>query len=395
MKIGIISHSPLWTTGFGVTCNQLAQGLINSGHTVCCLAIGEGENVLEGHTFKIYQVDWPKAHSGLVALINDERPDVILINFDINATSYFINFCKTAGWQGKVFAHIVMDGFPVYENLLHTMRGIDGIIVPTKKSKQYLKANGIKKVYYATHGVDRNEFISLVNKKHIRSKLGIKKDLTRFFIIGVFAKNEERKQLPKILLALHHLVFKLKQKNILLYLHTQTKPAINKGWDLEFIVSHLNLNAHVIFTAKKFEQDRGIDKYSGFGSSSHDQKQLNYIERINMCDLIVNIPFSGGFELCNIEAQACGVPLITINDSGNIKEVVGESAVLIEPAMKSIWGNGAWICLINELELADKILEIKNNDVLRQSVIEKGFANSKKFSWDKLIKLTHKIITEN
>jgi glycosyltransferase involved in cell wall biosynthesis len=170
----------------------------------------------------------------------------------------------------------------------------------------------------------------------------------------VFAKNEERKQIPKILLALHYLVYNLKQTNILLYLHTQAKPDLNKGWDLENIVTRLKLTKFVIFTAISFKQDKGIE-----GGVAGQADQLSYIERINTCDVIVNIPFSGGFELCNIEAQACGIPLITINDDGNIKEVVGDSALLVSPAMKNIWGNGAEIFMVNEIELAQYILNVK------------------------------------
>src|SRR6202008_3814413 len=96
----------------------------------------------------------------------------------------------------------------------------DGVIVPTQETKKYLKSTGLKNVHYAPHGVDTCEFFP-IDKSTIRKKLNlnIKKD----FIIGVFGKNDERKQIPKVLLALHHLVHNLKQKNIYLYLHSETQ----------------------------------------------------------------------------------------------------------------------------------------------------------------------------
>jgi glycosyltransferase involved in cell wall biosynthesis len=205
-------------------------------------------------------------------------------------------------------------------------------------------------------------------------------------LIGVFAKNEERKQIHKILLALKYLISS-GEKNIRLYLHTQAKPDLNRGWDLEFLVYELKLTKYVIFTSKSFSQDKGIPQRSTTNSD-----QLHYVERINMCDLIVNIPFSGGFELCNIEAQACGVPLITIDDSGNIKEVVGDSAMLITPAMTTIWGNGAWIHLIDEKDLAIKILEVKNNLHLQEKLRQMGFENAKRFPWRKLDRAVNLLI---
>jgi len=391
MKIGIISHSPLWTTGFGVTCSCIANALSNACHDVYCFCLGEDELPEKTSSFKIYNANWSKAYADLSAFLKQETPDTLIINFDINAVGYFIKFCKLLSWRGDIFAHIVMDGFPVYDDLLQTIKNINGIIVPTKASRKYLQSEGIKNVYYAPHGVDIKKFMPLPNKENIRRKLGLKNKVEKRFIIGVFAKNEERKQIPKVLLALHYLIFSLKQKNILLYLHTQAKPDLKKGWDLEFIVNKLNLNKYVIFTSKSFRQDKGVDR--NFDPSIQTAtKQLSYVERLNMCDLIVNIPFSGGFELGNIEAQACGVPLITIDDNGNIKEVVGESACLIKPAMKNIWGNGAWIYLVDEIDLASKILQFKNDTALQISIRQMGLENARKFSWVKLEKTVQKMV---
>jgi glycosyltransferase involved in cell wall biosynthesis len=390
MKVGIISHSPLWTTGFGVTSGRIARSLLDSGHIVCCFSLGETP-VLSGQPpFNIYPAEWTSAYNDFSGFLNTESPDVLLINFDINAAGYFIRFCKLLKWKGKLFGHIVLDGFPVYETLLEPLKDLDGIIVPTKAAKKYLNSVGIKNIHYAPHGVS-DDFIPLKSKKGTRLKLGLQGNLSHAFMIGVFAKNEERKQIPKILMALHHIVYNLKQKNILLYLHTQAQPDLNKGWDLEFIVDQLKLNRQVIFTAKNFRQDKGVER--AFNAATNpDAKQLNYIERLNMCDVIVNIPFSGGFELCNIEAQACGIPLITIDDSGNIKEVVQESALLMQPALKNIWGNGATVYLVDEVELAERIIRIKNDPELQQSIRQKGFENARRFTWNKLEYTVKKII---
>lgn len=389
MKIVIISQSPLWTTGFGVTCNKIAFSLANAGHHVTCFSLGEDSNEKQEHPFAIYPVAWSQAYNELSFVLKNIKPDVILINFDINAVRYFMNFCTSLSWEKNVYAHLVIDGFPVHNDMINVIKKIKGIIVPTRASKKYLISHGVKNILYAPHGIDKKFFFSIEDKPSLRAKIGITGKANNKFIVGVFAKNEERKQLPKVLLALHYLIYNLNQKDILLYLHTQAKTDHNKGWDLEFIVNTLRLNKHVIFTAKNFLQNKGVDRISVSKNNS-----LSYVERLNICDLIVNIPFSGGFELCNIEAQACGIPLLTINDEGNIKEIVGESAFLIQPCVKNIWGNGAVINTINEKELAEKILFIKNNPQLQDSIKAAGLENSKKFTWQPLERALIKLLSE-
>jgi glycosyltransferase involved in cell wall biosynthesis len=394
MKIAIISHSPVWTTGFGTTCFQIAFSLSSMGHNVFCLSLGERDEAreLKMYPFRILPIKWENSLKEFATFFIDECPDAILFNFDINAIAYLSNICTAAGYSKKKFAHVVIDGFPVKGNLINALHEMNGIIVPTKSSLNYLRSKKIKNAHYAPHGVNTSQFICLSNKKRIRNKLPVGLVWGKYFLVGVFAKNEERKQIPKILMALHHLVYTLKIKDIIVYLHTQAIPEKNKGWDLEFVVEELKLNNYVVFTEPGFRQDIGPEK--NFDEDKNEEEiNLSYLERINMCDLIVNIPFSGGFELCNIEAQSCGVPVLTIDDHGNIKEVVGESAILIQPKMKTIWGNGAWIYLVDEKELAEKILYLKNNPDILELFRQKGVENSKKYKWDFLEKKLKKLFS--
>jgi glycosyltransferase involved in cell wall biosynthesis len=243
---------------------------------------------------------------------------------------------------------------------------------------KYLKTEGLKNVHYAPHGVNTKEFFPL-DKNAIRTRQGFDKQFRKKFIIGVFAKNDERKQLAKIFMAIQYLVFGLKQKNIFLYVHAEVKPNLGTGWDLEFLADHLKIKKHVIFTERNFQPQIGVGLTPS--ATAGPGKPLSYLERINMCDVIVNVPFSGGFELCNVEAQACGIPVITTDDGGNIKEDVNDSAILLKSKMKSIWTNGAIVHLIDEIDLAHELLRVKSDPLLRQSLREKGLENIKRYSW--------------
>ena len=78
--------------------------------------------------------------------------------------------------------------------------------------------------------------------------------------------------------------------------------------------------------------------------------------------------FYEGFGLPNLEAMACGTPVITSNCS-SIPEVVENSAILIDPYNKEM--------------IADAILNLAANIELQQTYRERGISRAQKFSWNK------------
>ena len=80
-----------------------------------------------------------------------------------------------------------------------------------------------------------------------------------------------------------------------------------------------------------------------------------------------------GFGLPPLEAMACGVPVIASRVS-SLPEVLGEAAILVDP--------------YNIKEIAEAIKNTLEDESLRVSLIEKGFARAKLFSWEKTARET-------
>ncbi|XLQ20485.1 MAG: glycosyltransferase family 4 protein [Candidatus Moraniibacteriota bacterium] len=84
-----------------------------------------------------------------------------------------------------------------------------------------------------------------------------------------------------------------------------------------------------------------------------------------------------GFGLPVLEAQQVGVPVVTSGNS-SLKEIARDSAALVNPALAS--------------DIAEKINVLVTNDAMRSEIIDRGFKNIERFSWDKCARLTAKVL---
>lgn len=96
-------------------------------------------------------------------------------------------------------------------------------------------------------------------------------------------------------------------------------------------------------------------------------------------DLFVYPSLYEGFGLPPLEAMACGVPVITSNNS-SLPEVVGDAAIKIDP--KDIE------------QIAYETARVLNSNEIRDSLSKKGLERAKLFSWEKCAKDTIKIYEE-
>jgi glycosyltransferase involved in cell wall biosynthesis len=88
---------------------------------------------------------------------------------------------------------------------------------------------------------------------------------------------------------------------------------------------------------------------------------------------------SEGFGLPGLEAQACGVALASSNRT-SLPEIYGKGALYFNPS--------------NVNDIHGKILEILEDEVLRDNLIKLGLENAKKYSWDKTAQKTLEVYRE-
>lgn len=96
----------------------------------------------------------------------------------------------------------------------------------------------------------------------------------------------------------------------------------------------------------------------------------------NLATLVLLPSFYEGFGLPIVEAQACGIPVITSNMS-SMPEAAGDGALFVNPKDVS--------------QISQAILEIINNPGVVENLREKGLENIKRFSWKKVALDTIKV----
>lgn len=98
------------------------------------------------------------------------------------------------------------------------------------------------------------------------------------------------------------------------------------------------------------------------GYIPHQQLPLLY----NMCDIFLYPSLRESFGIPILEANACGAPVITSNTS-SMPEVSGGSTLLTNPFELS--------------EITNALLRLESDRSLRETLIEKGLENARKFTW--------------
>jgi glycosyltransferase involved in cell wall biosynthesis len=86
----------------------------------------------------------------------------------------------------------------------------------------------------------------------------------------------------------------------------------------------------------------------------------------SQCEIFLYPSLRESFGIPMLEAMACGAPVITSNTS-SMPEVAGDGAIIIDP--------------YNPMEITEAMIQLLNDNKLREELIRKGFEQASKFSW--------------
>lgn len=99
----------------------------------------------------------------------------------------------------------------------------------------------------------------------------------------------------------------------------------------------------------------------------------------SLCTLFLYTSLRESFGIPMLEAMACGAPVITSTTS-SMPEVAGDAALLADP--------------LKPEEITAAMIRLTSDELLRETLIVKGFAQAAKFSWKVMAKQVHRIYLE-
>lgn len=329
MRVGVISDSPALTTGYGIVTDRCCRALLAAGHTLVCFGFKDDDAnpARRRYPCPVEPIDPFEAwHGKLRRFVREGAFDVLWVYIDAyNLEEVMGVLASTELPPSALYA--IFDGLPAYRRLTALVAGFDAVMTTTQVAADYLARCGIAVDAVAPPGVDAAVFRPLPGREELRRRCG----LNGKRVVGVFGRNTERKQQPRVLEALARLRARGRD-DIVAYFHCRARGY----WDLDDLARRLGVLDCVAFADPRFDETRGVPLRGAAGAGPAARvdvpRDLGYVERLNLCDLVVNVPHSGDFEQVLIEAPACGVPVAGTDDGGIMRAALGPGRPLYAPA---------------------------------------------------------------
>jgi glycosyltransferase involved in cell wall biosynthesis len=344
LRILPISDSAWAPTGFGTNTKNVSAILTKEGHHI-------GYGGCQNPTHSKYETEWPLGQTkktvafenlpimfpgqerfgekSFIHWIKNFKPDIVWTHLDFqmfghvagqkspkhatiplyNPKGNFMNRKERTELLTKMFkeiqkgtpwkwaATIPFDGQPAIPAWQDSLRQIDYKICMSRYGQLVMEEEytGCEESWYIPHGVDCNFF-----KPKLSPMYG-KKPRPEGFIVGCVARNQHRKNIPRLIKGYKEFVDRndLKPDQTKLILHMDWKDAM--GWPFPQFAEYYGLGEYL------------LPPLMGILDAGEALEEEGMVDLYNCMDVFV-LPTAGeGFGIPTIEAMACGVPVAVTN----------------------------------------------------------------------------------
>ena len=273
------------------------------------------------------------------------------------------------------------------------------------------QSDGALKVDWVWHGVDHAPFRPYPDEERKRLRRLIGWD-DRFVVMNI-SRNKRTNRHPAYIQA----AWLLKNEgyaDVLFYLHCDPLDPLAVtnmgGIDLKQMVEFYGVKDMVSFPPALDDQLHGIPYHRLRRGDWQDLARpdtpegrgavfahFSLIDIYNCADLYIDASSVQGFNLPNIEAMACGMPVIATDDEGVRREVLGDAASYFTVDATDYWHTGATLHLVSPEEIARHIRLMHSAD--GETLAEMSAASlerAKLFKWkacqDKFIQAVKEVV---
>lgn len=311
MKILFHSNSPWASSGYGQQTAIFTPMFQDAGHDVAISAFwGLHGSSLGWRGMMVYPSEepnqggnkWLPANVAHHAGGEDKVRDVQVITLmDV----WLLNNPRFADLRMASWVPVDHDPAPPAVSQFFHAYGVTPIAM-SRFGQDRLEQDGLEPLY-VPHGID-TELMRPMDKRAVRRAMKLPEDA---FIVGMVANNSgaivARKAFAEVFQAFAAL--QKKHKDVMLYVHSTAKPDPKIGMDLLAAAHICGVDTSAIIFTPEYELFLGVEP-----------EKMPYV--FNAFDVLAQPSYGEGFGICAIEAQACGVPVIT-QDFSAMTELTG------------------------------------------------------------------------
>ena len=312
----------------------------------------------------------------------DFQPDVVCDIRDF----WMMDFQERSPYR-KLFNWFIMptvDAAPQARQWIATYQSADACLTYSDWSGGVLKEQSGGRINYAGSAPpSAHPAYQPMDKAECRAEMRLPEDKN---IVGTVMRNQRRKLYPDLFETFRKLLNNNNIKNTSLYCHTSYP---DLGWDIPELLQQYELSSHVYFTyvctetnkpfASLFKGARCQSPFTGKYSAvlASVQTGLSYEELakvMNCFDLYIQYANSEGFGLPQVEAAACGVPLMSVDYSAmsSVVRTLGGTPLTPKTLYKEL-ETGCYRAVPDNMDAAFKIAKFlgssdKDKEVLSNKI---------------------------
>jgi glycosyltransferase involved in cell wall biosynthesis len=296
------------------------------------------------------------------------KPDLVYMTCEPGTVTAFAMHLPQ---DAEVLAYSPIEGEPMSNRMwTSVMTNIDSFTCSAYGADVFKRTTGLS-IPWVYHGVDHDTFQVTGLRDKTREHL---KWQDKFIVMSV-GQNVRRKQLPRLIEAMHILRYGYKRDDIYLYLHTV--PFQNywlEGWNLPEVIDFYRVGDRVMFHP-------AMGSFNSFvPERTDDPTYPGLVELYNAADLFVLPSQVEGFGLPIAEAMACGLPVAVTKYAAGW-EVANPAGRGILPHDWEMHKSGTRYANVSPDEIAKVILKLARNPNELARMRERGLERVKDFQW--------------